>query len=58
MATTTAHAADRLRDHEKIERRIARNEHDRFPYVTLRFGIARARATIAWADEALEELGA
>jgi len=48
--------AARLAEYEQIERRIAGCEHDRFPYLTLRFGIARARATVAWADEALAEL--
>jgi DNA-binding PadR family transcriptional regulator len=48
--------AARLADYEQIERRIAGCDHDRFPYLTLRFGIARARATVAWADEALAEL--
>jgi hypothetical protein len=41
-----------------VERHIL--EHDRlerhFGYITLRFGIARARATVRWADETLAEL--
>jgi DNA-binding PadR family transcriptional regulator len=50
--------AARLADYERIESHIL--EHDdvteHFPYMTLRFGIARARATVAWADEVLAEL--
>jgi DNA-binding PadR family transcriptional regulator len=53
-----AAAAARLATYRGIERHIV--EHDRverhFGYITLRFGIARARATIRWADETLAEL--
>jgi PadR family transcriptional regulator AphA len=55
-----AAAADRVATYRAIERHIL--EHDRverhFGYITLRFGIARARATIRWADETLAELRA
>jgi DNA-binding PadR family transcriptional regulator len=51
-------AAVRLETYREIERHIV--EHDdlerHFGYITLRFGIARAEATIAWADATLEEL--
>jgi PadR family transcriptional regulator, regulatory protein AphA len=50
--------AERLIAYEGIERHIV--EHDsleeHFPYMTLRFGIARARATLDWADATLAEL--
>jgi DNA-binding PadR family transcriptional regulator len=53
-------AAERLETYRAIERHIV--EHDdlerHFGYITLRFGIARAEATIAWADATLEELAA
>ena len=55
-----AGAADRLATYRAVERHIL--EHDslerHFGYITLRFGIARARATIRWADETLAELRA
>jgi PadR family transcriptional regulator AphA len=51
-------AAERLATYREVERHIV--EHDRlerhFGYITLRFGIARADATIRWADETLAEL--
>jgi DNA-binding PadR family transcriptional regulator len=53
-------AVARLETYRAIERHIV--EHDdlerHFGYMTLRFGIARAEATIAWADATLEELAA
>ena len=53
-----AWTAERLRTWEAIDRHI--REHadakDRFPHLTLRFGIVRARATLRWADETLKEL--
>ena len=56
LETYRDRVASRLGEYEQIERRIAGSERSRFPYLTLRFGIARARATVAWADEALAEL--
>ena len=56
LGTYRDRVASRLGEYEQIERRIAGSERSRFPYLTLRFGIARARATLAWADEALAEL--
>jgi DNA-binding PadR family transcriptional regulator len=50
--------AARLATYRAVERHIV--EHDslerHFGYMTLRFGIARARATVRWADETLAEL--
>ena len=51
-------AAALLEEYRAIERDI-RDRHDRYwAYLTLRLGIARARASIRWADEVLRELRA
>ena len=51
-------AVARLETYREVERHIV--EHDdlerHFGYITLGFGIARAEATIAWADATLAEL--
>lgn len=51
-------AAARLATYRAVERDILDHGHDarHFGYITLKFGIARARATIRWADETLAEL--
>ena len=41
---------------EEIERHIADREDDFFPYLTLKCGIAHARANLQWAEDALQEL--
>jgi len=53
-------AAARLETYRAIEREILEYDDPRrhFGYMTLRFGIARAEATIEWADATLEELAA
>jgi PadR family transcriptional regulator AphA len=55
-----ARFAERLATYQAIERDILAHDDVRghFPYMTLRFGIARARATIRWADTILAELAA
>ena len=51
-------ARAQLAEYREIERRIAGSPDDYHGYVTLRYGIARTRATIRWADEVLRELDA
>ena len=46
----------RLGEYREIEARIADVPASRHGYLTLRFGLAAARARIRWADEALREL--
>ena len=47
-----------LDEYREIERRIAGHEEDYYAYLTLRWGLARARAQIRWANEVLRELDA
>ena len=47
-------AQELLEQFEAIEGRIASREGLFFPYLTLRSGLTRAKATILWADEALD----
>ena len=46
----------RLDEYRTIEAEIADNPADRFGYLTLRWGMAAARARIRWADETLRTL--
>ncbi len=47
---------ERLATYEEIASSLeALSARDDFTYLTLRFGIARARAAVAWADDALQE---
>jgi DNA-binding PadR family transcriptional regulator len=50
--------ADRetLAEYEEIERRIAGDETEFYGYLTLKFGLARIRATIDWAEDAIAEV--
>jgi PadR family transcriptional regulator AphA len=48
--------AARLETYEAIWQGSYADVSDRFTRLTLRYGIVRARAAVAWADEALEEL--
>ena len=41
---------------EEIERRLAGQEEHFYGYLTVQFGLARARATVEWARQALGEL--
>jgi PadR family transcriptional regulator, regulatory protein AphA len=43
--------------YKEIETRIATDPAGEFPYLTLRYGIAQAEASIRWADAALRRLG-
>ncbi len=45
-----------LSEFEEIQRQIKDNEEYFFPYLTLRCGMANCRATIVWAEDAIEEL--
>jgi DNA-binding PadR family transcriptional regulator len=47
-----------LAELEAIEERIADDPDDYYGYLTLRWGLVRARASLAWADEVLDELEA
>jgi PadR family transcriptional regulator AphA len=49
-------AAEELAEYREIEERIKDDERSHLGYVTLRWGIAQARAWIRWADGFLEEL--
>ena len=51
-------AARELAEYREIEARIRGDERSYFGYVTLRWGLAQARAWIRWADEILRELEA
>ena len=51
-----AQAEDDLAEYRAIEERIAGEEADYFGYLTLRWGLAHARATIRWANAAVREL--
>ena len=51
-----ADVAARLQLYRDIEPTNTRRGHDYFHYLMLRHGIARAEATLRWADEVLEEL--
>jgi len=45
-----------LEEYREIERRIRDDPRSYYGYVTLRFGLAQARAWIRWADQILREL--
>jgi DNA-binding PadR family transcriptional regulator len=45
-----------LSEYEDIEREIADDPDDYYGYLTLRWGLARVRASLVWADEVLAEL--
>jgi PadR family transcriptional regulator AphA len=45
-----------LEEFEEIERRIADDPDAYYGYLTLRWGLERGRATLAWADAVLREL--
>jgi PadR family transcriptional regulator AphA len=45
-----------LEEYREIERRIRDEDASYYGYVTLRWGLAQARAWIRWADEILREL--
>jgi PadR family transcriptional regulator, regulatory protein AphA len=47
-----------LEEYREIEQRIATDGRSYYGYVTLRWGLAQARAWIRWADEILRELEA
>jgi DNA-binding PadR family transcriptional regulator len=51
-------ALERLELFERIDETNTRSGADRFHEYVLRLGFARARATVAWADEILAELDA
>lgn len=51
-------ASRELAEYRSIEQRIHGDEASYFGYVTLRWGLAEARAWIGWADEILRELEA
>ena len=53
-----AHAEADLAEYREIERRIAGRAEEYHGYLTLRWGLTRARAQIRWAKEALRELDA
>lgn len=53
-----AEAKAELADLRAVERDIAGSEKSFYGYLTLRWGLAHARATIRWADETLRELDA
>jgi DNA-binding PadR family transcriptional regulator len=50
--------AERLATYERMREAPEREVSDRFTRLTLRYGIARARAAVEWADLALTELTA
>jgi PadR family transcriptional regulator AphA len=47
-----------LDEYREIEKRIATDERSYYGYVTLRWGLAEARAFIRWADQIIRELEA
>ena len=49
-------AQESLAQFEEIERHIADREDNFFPYLTLKCGIAHARANLQWAEDTLQEL--
>jgi PadR family transcriptional regulator AphA len=49
-------AAAELAEYREIEKRIKGRKENYFGYVTLRWGLAQARAWMRWADEVLREL--
>jgi len=51
-----AEAMRELEEYRGIELRIRDDDRSYYGYVTLRWGLAQARAWIRWADEILEEL--
>ncbi|MGB2952949.1 MAG: PadR family transcriptional regulator [Gaiellaceae bacterium] len=51
------HDTKLVEEWEAIEPRLTASPADRHRYSTLRYGLARGRATLNWADEVLRELG-
>lgn len=51
-------ARERLEVFQGIEKQIKESEEARFPYLTLRAGLAHTRAAIRWADQVIAELEA
>ena len=51
-----AHMSATHSEYRAIEERIAADPDDYYGYLTLRWGLARSQAAIAWADEVLAEL--
>ena len=49
-------AQESLAQFEETERHIADREDNFFPYLTLKCGIAHARANLQWAEDTLQEL--
>ena len=47
-----------LEEYREIEQRIATDDRSYYGYITLRWGLAQARAWIRWADEIIGELEA
>jgi PadR family transcriptional regulator AphA len=58
VARRRAEAQADLATYREIEERISGKEAAYFGYLTLRFGLVRARATLRWCDEVLGELRA
>jgi PadR family transcriptional regulator AphA len=50
-------SARRLERYEQLDRQLARNERNALPLQVLAHGLLRTRATLAWADALLAELG-
>lgn len=50
------HAQEELAEFRRIEKDIAGHPATFYPYLTLKCGLANARATIRWADAVLKEL--
>jgi PadR family transcriptional regulator, regulatory protein AphA len=48
--------ARRLARYEELDRQMPRNERNALPLHVLALGLARGRASVAWADELLREL--
>jgi PadR family transcriptional regulator, regulatory protein AphA len=56
IEATRQFAERTLAEYRAIERRIAGRPGDYYGYLTLRWGLSRAEAALAWADAMLEEL--
>jgi DNA-binding PadR family transcriptional regulator len=56
VAGMRSYLAGLLEELEEIEREIADDPDDYYGYLTLRWGLIRGRASLAWADEVLAEL--
>ena len=48
--------AEQVRTYEQLEQRIARSPANRYPLLTLGYGLARARTSLRWADRTLARL--